>query len=103
MHQGRVDVAMRVDTEALRRVRELGHDPGLELRRCRRSSCGEKPNATDKTEQRSQAFIHAQRRLDHVAHLLLSRISVLTPRRTDNVPETNPFAQSSVEQPRELR
>jgi hypothetical protein len=47
MEQCRVDVAIRVDSETLRRVRELGHDPGLELGRCWRRSGGEKPGAGD--------------------------------------------------------
>ena len=33
VHQGRVEVAVRIDAETLRRVGESGHDPGLELSR----------------------------------------------------------------------
>jgi len=47
MHQGRVEVTMRIDSETLRRVGEFGHDPGLELCRCRRRSGGEKQRASD--------------------------------------------------------
>ena len=46
MHQGRVEVAMRIDSETLRRVGEFGHDPGLELCRCGRRSGGEQHPAS---------------------------------------------------------
>jgi len=53
MHQGRVEIAVRIDSQSLRRFGEFGHDPGFELGRRRRRSDGEKQCAADQTEQNS--------------------------------------------------
>ena len=67
MHQGRVKVAVRIDSQTLRRVGKFGHDPGLELGGCARRSGNDEQSTGDQTEQNPQMMLRAQSRLDQVA------------------------------------
>ena len=83
MHQ----VAVRIDSETLRRIGQFSHDPGLELSCCRRRNDGEKQCAADQTEQDFQTFWLAPRS-DHIISSLSPRFRLdLTFQSTDNVLE----------------